>query len=276
MDDKTESIIDRGSLTCHCLLVENNAGLILIDTGLGLRDVKSPRSRLSPFFLKLLSPKFTEEMTAIRQIEKLGYNARDVRHIIMTHLDFDHAGGLDDFPDAAVHLLQDERDSAVAQKTWMDRQRYRPQQWSYRKNWNVYHAEEGDSWYGFKRVQALKGIGPEIAMIPLVGHTFGHAGVGVQVGNQWKLLAGDAYFFHAEMNMTNPWCTPGLRLYQFMLEKDRKSRLQNQVRLRELIGAHGNDVNVFCSHDVIEFERISGRPAQIPVEKSSIVEPRTA
>lgn len=38
-------------LVCHCLLVETDRGLVLIDTGFGLRDIESPYSRLSPFFI---------------------------------------------------------------------------------------------------------------------------------------------------------------------------------------------------------------------------------
>jgi glyoxylase-like metal-dependent hydrolase (beta-lactamase superfamily II) len=132
MDGRTESIVRRGELACHCLLVETADSLALIDSGLGLRDVAQPRERLSAFFLGLLSPTFREEMTAVRQVQRLGYDPRDVRHIVLTHLDFDHAGGLDDFPHAAVHLMALERDYAAAQKTWLDRQRFRPQQWSTR------------------------------------------------------------------------------------------------------------------------------------------------
>lgn len=128
MDAGNESILKRGHLTNHCLLIESAEGLILVDTGYGLREVRNPQSRLSKFFLKLLSPDLREDLTAYRQIEALDLNPHDVRHIVLTHLDFDHAGGLDDFPQARVHMLGSERESAYAQKTWLDRQRYRPQQ----------------------------------------------------------------------------------------------------------------------------------------------------
>ncbi|WP_223281445.1 MBL fold metallo-hydrolase [Streptomyces antnestii] len=39
--------------------------------------------------------------TAVRQVAALGYDIEDVRHIVLTHLDLDHAGGLRDFPPAA-------------------------------------------------------------------------------------------------------------------------------------------------------------------------------
>ena len=80
MDGRTSSVATRGELCCHCLLIETEQGLVLVDTGFGLEDVRHPRSRLSRFFMALVSPDFREEMTAIRQIERLGFDPRDVRH----------------------------------------------------------------------------------------------------------------------------------------------------------------------------------------------------
>lgn len=274
MDAKTPSLVRRGHLTCHCLLIETDAGLVLVDTGFGTRDVSHPHSRLSRFFLGLVRPEFRLEMTAIRQIAKLGFDPRDVRHIVLTHLDFDHAGGLDDFPHAKVHMLRAERDYAMAQKTWLDRQRFRPQQWSTRPNWKVYDPGNGEGWFGFEKVRALDGIPEDILMIPLRGHTFGHAGVAIRRGEgDWLFLAGDAYFFHREMDIARPWCTPGLRFYQWMMDKDRKARLFNQQRLRDLRQREGNKVTVFSTHDVVEFERLAGRSAKIPAEAMRSTEP---
>jgi hypothetical protein len=46
------------------MLVETSAGLVLIDTGFGLNDVRHPHRRLSRFFLWLLAPEFRVEMRA--------------------------------------------------------------------------------------------------------------------------------------------------------------------------------------------------------------------
>jgi len=247
------------------MLIETPTTLVLVDTGFGLRDVDDPRSRLSKFFLALLSPEFRHQMTAIRQIERLGYEARDVRHIVLTHLDFDHAGGLDDFPEAAVHMLEDERASATAQRSLLDRMRYRPQQWSTRANWRTYRPGVGEKWFGFECVRELSGVPPEILLVPLIGHTLGHAGVAVDRGfNEWLLQAGDAYFYHAEMDLERPYCTPGLRLYQWLMEKDRRARLRNQARLRALKREEGKLVQITSSHDLHEFEQLAHRPAYQP------------
>jgi glyoxylase-like metal-dependent hydrolase (beta-lactamase superfamily II) len=123
----------------------------------------------------------------------------------------------------------------------------------------VYEAREGDAWFGFQCVRSMEGVPEEILLVPLIGHTLGHAGVAVNTGDCWLLQAGDAYFWHEEMNLLNPRCTPGLRVYQQMMEKNRTSRLWNQDRLRDLLRHHGRDVRVFSGHDPIEFERLAGR-----------------
>lgn len=255
----------RGRLTTHCLLVETDTELVLVDTGYGLRDVADPGGRLSKFFLALNRPELREEMTAVRQIEALGFHARDVRHIVLSHLDFDHAGGLDDFPVARVHLLAEEHRSAGAQGTPLDRMRYRPSQWSSMPRWQTYATNAGGPWMGFDRARQLVGLGPDILLVPLIGHTLGHAGVAVRRDAGWLFYTADAYFYHAEMDALRPRCTPGLRVYQSLMEKDRSARLLNQRRLRRLKREHGGEVEVFCAHDVREFERLSGRSHREPV-----------
>ncbi len=262
MDGRTQGLVRRGQLSCHCLLVETPAELVLVDTGFGLHDVRNPRDRLSAFFLALVSPDFREELTAVRQIARLGFEPRDVRHIVLTHLDFDHAGGLDDFPTATVHLLASERDAAFARKTWLDRQRYRPQQWATQQNWRAHEAAH-ERWHGFDCLQPIAGL--DLALVPLLGHTLGHAGIAVGSDRRWLLDAGDAYFYCAEMDVEQPWCTPGLRFYQWLMEKDRRARLDNQQRLRELVRTAGADLEIFCSHDLTEFERSAGISADLPV-----------
>jgi glyoxylase-like metal-dependent hydrolase (beta-lactamase superfamily II) len=263
----------RGRLVSHCLLLETDDRLVLIDTGYGLRDVHEPRSRLAKPMLALMRPELREEMTAIRQIEQLGFDPKDVTDIVLSHLDFDHAGGLDDFPRARVHLSASEVHAADDRRTVIDRMRYRPQQWGTRGNWRQHSAVDGEAWYGFTRVCEL-GLGPELLLIPLTGHTLGHAGIALRREEGWLLYAGDAYFFHAEMDLQHPHCTPGLEAYQTMMEKDRALRLDNQRRLRELKREQGGHIQIFCAHDVLEFERISGRSHLLPAGAS--LQPRAA
>jgi glyoxylase-like metal-dependent hydrolase (beta-lactamase superfamily II) len=272
VDGGSASATTRSPLANHCLLVETDQGLVLVDSGLGLDDVRAPTERLGAAMLRLLRPALCEEMTARRQIERMGFDPADVRHIVLTHLDCDRAGGLDDFPNATVHLLAEERSHAEAQRSWLDRQRYRPQQWSSAPRWRTYAGGLGGDWFGFGCVQYMAGLPPEILLVPLPGHTPGHAGVAVHLDEGWKLLAGDAYCHHAELDPLAPRCPPGLSLYQRMMETARSQRLQNRARLHELHRDHARRVTLFCSQDPVEFERLAARPLNQPAEKPAPVD----
>jgi glyoxylase-like metal-dependent hydrolase (beta-lactamase superfamily II) len=245
-------------LVCHCLLIETNQGLVLVDTGFGMQDVQAPYHRLSPFFVHFNNIQFNPNHTAIAQIKKLGFSPSDVRHIILTHLDFDHAGGLEDFPEATVHVMQSEKDAADDRHGFVTRGRYRPRQWDEVKRWKFYQPG-GDPWFGFEAVRDLEGLPTEILLVPLAGHTRGHAGVAIETAQGWLLNAGDAYFYRHEMN-SQPQCTPGLKAYQWMMEVDRQARLYNQDRLRTLSREHSSEVQLFCSHDAVEFKNFVKSP----------------
>ena len=255
------SVSPLGRLVCHCLLIEHDGGLILVDTGYGLRDVEHPHRRPNPRITLpmrlMLNIRLREEETAKRQVERLGFRPEDVRHILLTHLDFDHAGGLEDFPHAKVHVMNAEFDAATGPKRgFVPRNRYRPSQYDEVKDWRLYPGPEGEPWFGFDAVRALEGLPPEILMVPLPGHTWGHAGVAVDRGADggWLLHAGDAYFYRHEVRRQRRKCTPGLRAYQTMMEVDRQRRLANQKRLRQLSVDHSAEVTMVCAHDPVELE----------------------
>lgn len=242
-----------GRLVCHCLLIESDAGLVLIDTGLGTQDVRHPYPRLSPLYVRaLLNIKLREEDTAVAQIRKLGFSPADVRHIVMTHLDFDHAGGLEDFPQATVHVLAEELEAATkGRHGFVGTRRYRPGQFDEVKAWRTYDGR-GEPWFGFEAVRDLQGLPPEILLVPLCGHTRGHAGVAIHSDRGWMLHAGDAYFYREEIGRPDRRCTPGLEAYQTLMEIDRKARFANQQRIRTLSLERKGEVDIFCAHDPVE------------------------
>jgi glyoxylase-like metal-dependent hydrolase (beta-lactamase superfamily II) len=256
-----------GRIVCHCLLIETDAhGLVLVDTGYGLKDVdhphRHPDPRITLPWRAMLNIRLHERETAIRQVEALGYKPGDVRHIVATHLDFDHAGGLEDFPHATVHVMQREYDDAHGRRNGVvARNRWRPAQLNGVGGWATYGAR-GERWFGFDAVRDLDGLPPEILMVPLPGHTWGHAGVAVRRDDgRWLLHAGDAYFYRGEMRGARRRCTPGLRAYQRLMEVDATSRLDNQARLRALSMEQRDEVTVTCTHDPVELEAAqAGRP----------------
>jgi glyoxylase-like metal-dependent hydrolase (beta-lactamase superfamily II) len=225
-------------------LIEAQDCLVLVDTGIGLQDVALPSARLGRGFRRLVRPRLDAAECARAQIERAGFRPEDVRHIILTHLDPDHAGGLADFPRASVHVHRPELDAARNPKTLNERRRYRSAQWRHGPRWQP-HEVAGESWSGFACVRALPGLSPEILLLPLSGHTRGHAGVAVQTASGWLVHAGDAFFSAQEM-ATTPSCPTVLALFQRALAVDDAMRLHNQARLRQLAAA--GDAQVICSH----------------------------
>ena len=200
-------------LVAHCLLVEAGGELVLVDTGFGTEDIARPR-RLGQPFRALVRPRPRPEQAAVRQVAALGLDPRDVRHIVATHLDTDHAGGLGDFPEAEVHVFSSEL--ATAQSPPLrERGRYLQAHWAHGPRW-VQHEVDGDDWFGFESVRVLPGLDAEVVLVPLLGHSAGHTGVAVRTGDGWLLHCGDAYFHHGQVQ-TPPSCPPGLRAFQAVI-----------------------------------------------------------
>jgi glyoxylase-like metal-dependent hydrolase (beta-lactamase superfamily II) len=256
--DGRGGFLHRAEMVCHCVLLETDAGLVLIETGMGSPAVQRPDEWLGRGFLRVSKPVLDDRQTAASQVKKLGFAVEDVRHIVLTHLDLDHAGGLVDFPQATVHVYAKELRAFEQPRDKAERTRYRSVQFAHNPKWSGYR-DRGEPWLGFTAVRELDGLPPEILLIPLAGHTRGHAGVAVDTGDGWLLHAGDAYFFHGEIDPVRSHCPPGLAMFEARAQTEKQPRLDNQRRLRDLVREHGEDVTVFSSHNAVEFQRLSQR-----------------
>ncbi|HEX7666550.1 MAG TPA: MBL fold metallo-hydrolase [Polyangiaceae bacterium] len=258
-------ITTRTRLVAHCLLVERKNGLLLVDTGAGLQDADDPYARYGRAFVWSANAQITRERCAIEQIRALGFDPADVRDIVLTHLDLDHAGGLVDFPNANVHVTHAEKTAALAPKTAIEHVRYVQKMWSHGPKWAP-HTPTGDTWNGFEAVRAIDDD-PDVLIVPLEGHTRGHAAIAVHSsvpnGREWLLHAGDSYFAQGEIHSTPPTCPPVLSIYESILALDDDARKRNQLRLRALAAETSAKVDVFCAHSPTEFDRLKNIEASL-------------
>jgi len=183
-----------------CLVVETDRGDVLVDTGVGLHDHETP-SWIVPLFALDFGLRRDPETTAVRQFARLGVGAESVRHIVLTHLYFDHAGGLPDFPHAQAHVHSCEYEAYRHPRSWIELA-YDSADAAHGPRWMLYDQIDAD-WLGFQAIRLP--FGPVMFLIPLFGHTRGHCGVAIQDGDGWLFQCGDAITLGAEHNMTPAW-----------------------------------------------------------------------
>lgn len=86
-------------------LVEHpREGLVLIDCGFDYNHLpEEMKTGIAQSPLQRLT----------RQMHNLGYEAEEVRHVVLSHLHFDHAGQMCDFPNALFHMRKSEWRAAL-------------------------------------------------------------------------------------------------------------------------------------------------------------------
>lgn len=236
----------------HCLLLQEGNKLALVDAGIGVLDTLHPETRIGKQLIEMAGFKFDESLTALRQIEALGLDPDAVTDIVISHLDPDHIGGLADFPNAAIHVAEEELRNFHSGKP-----RYLAHQLAHSANIVVYPSSSGE-WFGFEARRVALPMDIELYLVPLFGHTLGHCGIALKEQGQWLFYIGDAYYMRVELDDQTH---PVNQLAQFQAD-DNNMRLDSLERIRQLLQQHP-EVKVFGYHDVLEYETFVREPQNV-------------
>jgi glyoxylase-like metal-dependent hydrolase (beta-lactamase superfamily II) len=171
-----------------CLLIETEQGLVLVDTGLGREDYTRQPAILRVFRAVTIVP-LDAGAAIMRQIARLGHKPQDVRHIVLTHMHFDHCGGLPDFPHATVHVHRREYAAFIGRRrAWME-VAYVRRHIAHQPRFELYE-DTGERWFDWPAIRLP--FQPEMWLVPLFGHTRGHCGVAMRTEGGWLFHSGDA------------------------------------------------------------------------------------
>ena len=189
------------TLPVNCYLIERADGLVLFDTGqTALTATPGYLPRWHPF-LRLARFELGPEDEAAAQLVALGHEPRDVRMVVLSHLHTDHVGGLAAFTDAEVVVTRLEWERATGLGGRL--RGYLPGYWPSGVRLRI--VEFGTVPVGPFTGFVDLGGDSELLLVPLAGHTHGHAGLLVrdERGPRW-LLAGDAAHTAAELSAASP------------------------------------------------------------------------
>lgn len=173
-------------LACEPILIQYEGKNYLIDSGVGFGKLNEKQLR---------NFGVSEESAIFESLKELGLSPEDIDAVLMTHLHFDHAGGLTywegeqlvpSFPNADIYVTQIEWDE-------MRHPNIRSRNTYWKENWEpVQHL-----------VQPFDGeleVAPGINMIHTGGHSEGHAIIKLEQNGEVLVHMADIMPTHAHQN----------------------------------------------------------------------------
>ncbi|PJZ52329.1 MBL fold metallo-hydrolase [Leptospira adleri] len=231
------------------LLVEHPSGKFLFDTGLG-SDINE-QFALNPIHLRVLMA-YKDHRPAVDLLKKEGYDPKRIERIFLSHMHWDHASGIKDFPWAKVLTTQEERYAAFASNVrhgYIQRQFDGDLvQWE-----NLVFKDAPYETYSKSLDLFQDG---SIVFVPMEGHGGGSIGLFINLSEKKR------YFFTGDIS----WSKEGFlipahkpRLSRRIADKDPDSLGKELARVHELILSKP-EINVIPAHDSIAQEGLANFP----------------
>lgn len=249
------------TLPLQAFLIEHRTGWVLFDTGIDPAILSEPdyiRQAIGRFLLpRIFRFHLTEADRIDHVLEKCGIAVRDVRTAVISHLHFDHTGGIAQIPQA--DLLVSEREWAILsephpEREWILREHIEIPSAKWRQ---ITFAPTGDPLFeGFDGIHDVAGDGSMI-LLPTPGHTPGSLSMLIR-REGWDpiLLVGDLTY---ETALLEKDVVPGTG--------DRETLLASFGKVRAL-KARLPGLAIVASHDFAAAEAVSRATGQAPqVEK---------
>lgn len=234
------------------LLEHPTAGAILIDTGFIAAIASGPpaerRRNLGPMLLMARDVAMRAEQTVAAQLRARGLAPERIETVVMTHLHFDHASALADFPGASVIVSAPEWRAAQARGAGL--QGYPRAQLDPRPRYRTidFHAPPAAAHGPFARALDLFGDGA-IVLLDTPGHSAGHMSVLLRLsGGREALIAGDAIYTLATLREgRRPW------------RCQNREAFERSVAMLAAYDRENPDALIVPGHDMAHWETLAER-----------------
>ena len=159
-------------------LIETTNGRILFDVGCDYGKIAAPKQRARYYDEETFAfgaPDMKEAQRLPNHLARIGLTPADVDVVFLSHLHFDHAGGLCDVCGKEVHVQHDELQAA---RTDLD---------------PAYFSDDFAGDYPWKVQQGEYDLAPGVRAISTPGHTAGHMSLWIELPKGAPVvLCGDA------------------------------------------------------------------------------------
>lgn len=184
------SMWTRRKMVHSAILVEHPNGIFLFDSGLGQKiDTQFEETQ---WWAGLILA-FEKGKSVKQQMKESAYDSSKIKFILPSHLHWDHASGIPDFPNASVHVTKEEYDLATG-KLGQPPAFLKSQYEIPKERWKFFNYYP-EPFENFKESLDLFKDG-SVVLVPLRGHTDGSTGMLL------TLKSGRRYFFIGDLVWT--------------------------------------------------------------------------
>ena len=185
-----------------------------------------------------------EEVNPVsEQLQARGIDPKDVRHVVMTHLHFDHASGIGQFPDAEFIVTGIEWDAASS-GGWRDG--YIPANLRPAKAVRKIDIRSAPEAEGFTNVHDVFGDG-SVRMAFTPGHTHGHCSILLRTASGPLLLTGDAAYARDAID----------KRWEPIIIGGKKDEYHDSLERLKAWTQANQDAPVICGHDAWNREALA-------------------
>ncbi|AOP33115.1 Zn-dependent hydrolase [Leptospira tipperaryensis] len=243
------NLLRKRIISHSALLVEHPKGIFLFDTGLGT-DIKE-QFALKPVHLQILMA-YKDHIPAVDLLKKEGYDPKKIGRVFLSHMHWDHASGIKDFPWAKILTTQEERHAAMTSNA---RHGYIQRQFDGdRIEWEDVVFQE-IPYESYSKSLDLFQDG-SIVFVPMAGHGGGSIGLFINLSPEKR------YFFTGDIS----WSKEGFllpahkpRLSRRIADKDSEALGEELAKVHDLI-LKKPELAVVPAHDSIAQENLANFP----------------
>jgi len=181
------------------LIHHPSAGAILVDTGLHPSVAADPKQNFGSAGARFGKPELEHGEDVPSQLRARGIQPAQVPVVVMTHLHYDHASGISEFPQSTFVVSDAEWEAATTDRR-PGLRGYRPAHYDYAFDYRTVDFTRGgiSSYATFGRTFDLFGDG-SIRLAYTPGHSAGHLSVIARLSQHDFLIGGDAVYTYRQL-----------------------------------------------------------------------------